>query len=67
LRSRAFYIGALGSTRTHAKRLARLTEAGLGDVLARIHAPIGLDLGGRAPAEIAVAILAQVIQVRYAA
>ncbi len=66
LRSRAFYVGALGSTRTHAKRVARLTEAGLGDAAARIRAPVGLDLGGRAPAEIAVSILAQVIQARYA-
>jgi len=66
LRSPAFYIGALGSTRTHARRVERLTEAGLGDALGRIHAPIGLDLGGRAPVEIAVAILAQVIQARYA-
>lgn len=65
LQSAAFYVGALGSTRTHAKRVARLTEAGLGDKVARIHAPVGLDLGGRAPREIAVAILAQVIQVRY--
>lgn len=66
LRSPAFYIGALGSTRTHAKRVERLTEAGLGDALQRIHAPIGLDLGGRSPAEIAVSILAQLIQVRHA-
>lgn len=65
LRSPAFYVGALGSTRTHAKRVARLTEAGLGDAAARIHAPVGLDLGGRAPREIAVSILAEVIQVRY--
>ena len=65
LRSPAFYIGALGSTRTHAKRVERLTAAGLGDALGRIHAPIGLDLGGRAPVEIAVSILAQVIQARY--
>lgn len=65
LASPAFYIGALGSTRTHAKRAARLTEAGLGDKVARIHAPVGLDLGGRAPREIAVSILAEVIQVRY--
>lgn len=65
LASPAFYIGALGSTRTHAKRIARLTEAGLGDRVARIHAPVGLDLGGRAPREIAVSILAEVIQVRY--
>jgi len=65
LGSRAFYIGALGSTRTHAKRVARLTEAGLGDAIGRIHAPVGLDLGGRAPVEIAVAIVAQLIRARY--
>lgn len=65
LASPAFYIGALGSTRTHAKRVARLSEAGLGDQVARIHAPVGLDLGGRAPREIAVSILAEVIQVRH--
>jgi xanthine dehydrogenase accessory factor len=66
LRSRAFYVGALGSTRTHAKRVERLVAAGLGDAVDRIHAPIGLDLGGRSPVEIAVSILAQVVQVRYA-
>jgi xanthine dehydrogenase accessory factor len=65
LRSPAFYVGALGSKRTHEKRVARLTEAGLGDAVDRIHAPIGLDLGGRAPREIAVSILAEVIQIRY--
>ena len=65
LASPAFYVGALGSARTHAKRVARLAEAGLGDKVARIHAPVGLDLGGRAPREIAVSILAQVIQIRY--
>jgi xanthine dehydrogenase accessory factor len=65
LKSPAFYVGALGSKRTHAKRVARLTEAGLADSIGRIHAPVGLDLGGRAPKEIAVSILAQVIQVRY--
>ena len=65
LASPAFYIGALGSTRTHAKRVARLTEAGFADKVARIHAPVGLDLGGRAPREIAVSILAEVVQVRY--
>lgn len=65
LASPAFYVGALGSTRTHAKRVARLTEAGLGGKVARIHAPVGLDLGGRAPREIAVSILAEVIRVRY--
>ena len=58
-----FYIGALGSRRTHAARLKRLTESGVPDLsLARIRAPIGLDLGGRAPAEIAVAVLAEAIQ-----
>ncbi len=66
LRSRAFYIGALGSTRTHAKRVARLVEAGVGDAIGRIHAPVGLDLGGRAPVEIAVAIVAQLIRARHA-
>lgn len=65
LRSEAFYIGSLGSSRTHAKRVARLEEAGLGGAIGRIHAPVGLDLGGRSPAEIAVAILAQVIQARH--
>lgn len=68
LHSPVFYIGSLGSRRTHAARLKRLIGAGLkeGEV-ARIHAPVGLPLGGRSPAEIAVAILAEVIQVRYAA
>lgn len=65
LKSDAFYIGALGSTRTHAKRVARLTEEGLGDLVGRIQAPVGLDLGGRSPAEIAVSVLAQLIQARY--
>lgn len=63
--SPAFYVGALGSRKTHAARVERLTGLGLGNAVERIHAPIGLDLGGRAPAEIAAAILAQVIQVRY--
>jgi xanthine dehydrogenase accessory factor len=58
LRSPAFYVGALGSTRTHAKRIARLEEAGLtADEIARIDAPIGLDIGARTPGEIAVAVL----------
>lgn len=65
LRSPAFYIGALGSRRTHAQRLERLAQLGLGDQLARIHGPIGLNLGGRQPAEIAVAALAQMVQIRH--
>jgi len=65
LQSPAFYIGSLGSTRTHASRVARLTELGLGDRVGRIHAPIGLALGGRSPAEIAVATVAQMVQERY--
>ncbi|MGF1612395.1 MAG: XdhC family protein [Gammaproteobacteria bacterium] len=66
LRSPAFYIGSLGSQRTHAARCKRLLEAGfLEEDVARIHAPIGLRLGGRSPAEIAIAIVAQVTQIRY--
>ena len=64
LRSDVFYIGALGSTRTHAKRVERMKERGLSDAqIARIHGPIGLDIGAAGPAEIAVAILAQMTQV----
>jgi len=63
LASNAFYVGALGSVRTHAKRLDRLKDLGVSqDDLDRIHAPVGLDLGGRKPAEIAVSILAEVVQ-----
>jgi xanthine dehydrogenase accessory factor len=65
LSSPVFYIGALGSRRTHEKRMTRLKERGLESQLGRIHAPIGLDLGGRSPTEIAVSILAQIIRVRY--
>ena len=65
LQSPVFYIGALGSSRTHAKRIERLRELGLAELAPRIHAPVGLDLGGRAAAEIAVSVLAQVIQERY--
>jgi xanthine dehydrogenase accessory factor len=62
LRSDCFYIGALGSRKTHATRLARLAEAGFSEAdLARIHAPIGLDLGAVSPAEIALAILGEII------
>jgi xanthine dehydrogenase accessory factor len=65
LASDCFYIGALGSTRTHAKRIERLSAMGLAEQTHRIHGPVGLDLGGRAVSEIAVAILAQIIQQRY--
>ena len=66
--SSVFYIGALGSKGNHAKRLERLAALGYTkEQLGRIHGPIGLPLGGRSPAEIAVAILAQVIQSRHQA
>jgi xanthine dehydrogenase accessory factor len=62
LRSECFYIGALGSRKTHERRVQRLTDSGFTDQdLARIHAPIGLDIGAVSPAEIAVSILAEIV------
>ncbi len=62
LQRQCFYIGALGSRKTHAKRLARFSEAGIDATAAqRIHAPIGLDIGGASPAEIAVSIIGEII------
>ncbi len=64
LNSECFYIGALGSTRTHAARLERLKANGFDDeALACIHGPIGLNIGSRGPAEIAISILAEVTSV----
>ncbi len=63
LASPAFYIGCLGSTRTHAKRLDRLRAAGISeDAIARLHAPVGLNIGAKSPAEIAVSVMAQITQ-----
>ncbi|MGA3301994.1 MAG: XdhC family protein [Methylovirgula sp.] len=64
LRSECFYIGALGSRKTHGKRLDRLRGEGFSEAqLSAIHAPIGLDIGAVHPAEIAVSILAEMIAV----
>ena len=65
LRSPAFYVGALGSVRTHARRLSRLEAQGFTPTeLRKIHGPVGLAVGARSPAEIAIAILADLVQQR---
>lgn len=61
--SECFYLGSLGSTRTHAKRVDRLKARGYSDdQIARIHAPVGLDIGSKSPAEIAISVMAQITQ-----
>ena len=65
LRSRAPYVGALGSRKTHARRVRALREAGVSEEgIGRIHSPIGLEIGARSPAEIALATLAEIVSVR---
>lgn len=64
LASKAYYVGALGSKRTHAKRLERFQADGVSETdISRIHAPIGLDIGAQGPAEIALSIMAEVTAV----
>ncbi len=64
LTSSAFYIGALGSKKTHKKRVDRLTADGVeSEKLNLIHAPIGLNLGGRSPEEIALAVIAEIVKI----
>ena len=68
LRSEAFYVGSLGSKRTHAGRVERLTEAGYTEAeIGRIHAPVGLAINAKSPAEIAISIMAQITQVLHSA
>jgi xanthine dehydrogenase accessory factor len=65
LRSPAFYVGALGSRKTHEKRRKRLLDRGLTESeLSRLHAPVGLDIGSRSPEEIALSVMAQIVAVR---
>src|SRR3984885_14994023 len=65
LAAQCFYVGALGSRKTHAKRLERLRASAIAeDALTRIHAPVGMDIGAVSPAEIAISILAEIIAAR---
>lgn len=62
LKAGCFYVGALGSRKTHARRVERLAEAGLtAEQIERVHAPIGIDIGAVSPAEIALSVLAQIV------
>ena len=66
LASEVFYVGSLGSKKTHGARLKRLERLGIDkEAMARIHGPIGLPIGARSPAEIALAIMSQITQVRH--
>ena len=65
LKTEAFYVGAMGSTRTSASRRERLRALDVSEAeLARLHAPIGLPIGSKTPPEIAIAILAEITAVR---
>jgi xanthine dehydrogenase accessory factor len=67
LPSPAFYVGALGARRRLPDRQAWLRDAGLSEAqIGRLHAPIGLDIGGKAPWEVAIAVLAEITARRYA-
>jgi xanthine dehydrogenase accessory factor len=66
LKTKAFYIGAIGSRSTHNERFTRLARLGVtAEQLNRVHGPIGLDIGGRSPEEMALSILAEIVAVRY--
>jgi xanthine dehydrogenase accessory factor len=66
LRSPAFYIGALGSRKTHGRRIERLTAEGFDEAaLSRIRAPVGLPIGALSPGEIAVSIMAEIVATRH--